>query len=676
MGAVRSSVQVAVHETVAEGLPQPGINASSSDILALPAPPRRTRAWLWAGAAVAVLLGTWFAYRRSVRLVPANQKVVLADLENRTGDPELDDVLRQALEIDLDQSPFIDVMGETEALNTLRLMGSAPETAFAPAVAREVCERSNRQVLLTGSVASVGQKFLIALKATDCISGKTIAAAKAEVANKDDLLSALDSASAALRHGLGESAESLQRFQVPVAQATTSSLDALKQYSTGEYLLGRMGKEQTEVLPFFQRALELDPQFAMASAAIATGYFSLGEYKLAVPYYQKAFDLSDRVSEKERLYIRAHYYADDKRDVRQGLLAYRMWAEVYPRDWGPWLNIANEYAQLGQFDAAVAAAEHALSLDPSRGIIYSVLARNYMHVGRYGDAESTVARAHSIGKESHLLDATLFETALLESNGPAMDREVSASSGKEDRWDLLDLQALTAAKDGRYKRSEELFHAAFDTAMRENLSEKANGILIDQASAELDTGNSAASRATLRRIAQQNQEAPFLLAEMGDIAPAQHALAALGSPTGPDTLLTYVYGPCTRAQIALNLSKPLQAIAELQSAAEFDFAAGYAIVAERAEAYLKAHQPVQAASEYRRILDHPGVDPVSPLLPLAQLGLARAESQAGLVDQSRTDYEKLFDQWKNADPDLPILLAARREYASLNSGHSPIDATH
>jgi len=669
-----SGTEVAVRDDLAGDGPLREIARPAKALPGASQTRRPGRALLVAVAAIAAagLFGVWFAWRQVRHPAPVSQRVVLAELDNRTGDAGFDVVLRNALEIDLDQSPYMDVMSEPEALNTLRLMGQNPETALVPEVAREVCERSNRQVLVTGSVASVGKTYLLTLEATDCDSGKILAGVKAEAAEKEKLLAALDSASSKLRQGLGESAESLERFQVPIAQATTSSLEALRQYSIGEYLLGRMGKEESDVMPFFQRALELDPHFAMASAAIATGYLSLGEYKLAVPYYQKAFDLSSQVSEKERLYIRAHYYSDDQRDFSQGLQAYRMWAATYPRDWGPWLDIANEYSQLGQYGAAIVAGERALKLDPTRGIVYGTLARDYMHAGRYADAESTATRALSIGKESNLLHETLFETALLQNNQAAMEREIVQSQGKPGEWDFLNMQALAAAKAGRYNHAAELFHAAYEAAMREHLPEKADGILIDEAAADFDCGLVEAARVALRRVGplhSDNPQAAFVRAQLGDVSSAERAVAGRGGPADQDTRMTYVDGPRIRAQIALNQGKAQQAIAELEPALDYEFAAGFAIVAQRGEAYLKAKQPEKAAVEYQKILDRPGVDPVSPLFPLALLGKARAESQGGQIGQSEGDYERLFALWKDADADLPVLLIARREHASLGAAH-------
>jgi tetratricopeptide (TPR) repeat protein len=393
---------------------------------------------------------------------------------------------------------------------------------------------------------------------------------------------------------------------------------------------------------------------------------------MAAPEYQKAFDLSAQVSEKERLYIRGHYYSDDKRDVRQGLQAYEMWAEIYPRDWGAWLNIENEYSQIGQFDAAIVAGERALQLDSSRAIVYSTLARNYMHAGRLTMAESTAMRALSIGRDSNLLRATLYETALLQHDQAAMDREIAQSAGKEGAWYFLDIQALAAMRDGRYKHAAELFRSAYDAATSENLPEKADEILIDEASVDIDCGMAGDARTVLHRVSRQHADSPegaLVEAQLGDVSSAGRFLAAHSAAGGSDTLMTYVYGPGVGGAIALSEGNPPQAIAELQPALDYDYAVGFAIIAERGEAYLRAKRPEDAAIEFRKILDHPGVDPVSSLYTLAWLGLGRAEAQAGRAKESRADYENFFAQWKQGDENLPILQVARREYAALSSAN-------
>jgi eukaryotic-like serine/threonine-protein kinase len=671
LNSVRASLQVAVADSAGRNVRRVS-DVTPDPFYRLPTPSWK-RELQWAGAVllgVAVAAGS-FLWWRSGRVSAASQKIVLADFDNRTGDTDFDVSLKKALAIDLDQSPYMEVMTESEALGTLQLMDRKPDTAFTSEVAREVCVRSNRQVLITGSITRLAQEYLLTLEATDCGTAERLADARAEAASKEEALAALDSAADKLRRGLGESAQSVERFQVPVAQATTPSLEALKQYSTGEYLLGRTGAEENEVLPYFQKAVQLDPKFAMAYAAMATGYHDLGEQDLAVPYYQKAFDLSEQVSEKERLYIRAHYYADDVKDVEQGIKAYQMWAAVYPHDWGPWLDIANEYTQLGQYDHAIAAGEQALKLDPSRGIAYSVLARAYLGAGRDADARSTVQRALAMGKDSYLLHATLFEIAFLEQDAGGMSREIDWSRGKKSEWDFLTLEAFAAASEGRLNHAEELFHSAYDAAAGEDLPETADEILIDQASVEFDAGRTAAAQATLRRVKHLHEGDPelgFLEAELGDVSIAEHALAVHETGGHPGTLATYLYGPRIRAAIALDEAKPLDAIADLGPAADYDLAGGFSVIAERGEAYLRAKQPEKAAVEYKKILDHGGVDPVSPLLPLARLDLARAEAQGGHVDESRADYEKLFALWKDADADLPVLAVARKEGAALSGG--------
>jgi DNA-binding winged helix-turn-helix (wHTH) protein/tetratricopeptide (TPR) repeat protein len=633
--------------------------------------PFRSLPWLrhvFVVLAFFVLASAALLWWRAHRNPPHSQKIVLADFDNRTGDTSFDIVLEKALEIGLDQSPYMDVMSEREAVSTLGLMGKAPDTALRPDVAKEVCERSNRQVLILGTIASVGKDYLLTLEATDCASGKVLTHAKIEVLSKEKILSALDAVTDKVRHGLGESEKSVERFQVPIAQATTSSLEALKNYSIGEYLLGRMGKEQTETLPLFQRAVELDPQFAMAHAAVATGYYNLGEYSLAEPYYQKAFDLSGHVSEKEKLYIRAHYYADDVKDLEQGIKAYQMWAETYPRDWGPWLNIAIAYTQLGQYSSAIAAAEQALKLDPSRRIIYSVLARAYLRANRYVDAKSTASRAVQVGRDSVRLHSVLFEIAVVDRSQTEMAREAEWSRGKTNEWSFLGLQARATASAGNFRRAEELFHAAHTLAEHENLAETADSILIEQASTEFDSGRPAAALSTLRRIKRQNADNPdlaFLKAKLGDFSLAEHLLAAQNDTNHTGTLMTYLYGPRLRAERVLQGTQSLDAIEALEPATPYEFAAGFTVLTQRGQAYLRSKRTDKAAAAYQRILASEGVDPTSILLPLAHLGLARTEAAAGHPSESRSEYEKLFALWKGADSDLPILLIARREYSVL-----------
>jgi DNA-binding winged helix-turn-helix (wHTH) protein/predicted Zn-dependent protease len=674
LSSVRSTMHILVHEEIDDRTSSTPTEEAEYARAALTGASRRPRGRRLAVAGlllVGLATGSFFWWRGH-RKPPSSQTIVLADFDNRTGDGTFDVVLKKALEIDLTQSPYLDVMSEHEAVGMLQLMGRRVDAALTPDVAREVCQRSNRQVMLVGSIANLGREYLLTLEATDCISGKKLADAKVEAASKEKVLAALDLTADKLRHGLGESVKSVEQFQVPIAQATTSSLEALKAYSIGEYMVGRTGKEETETLPVFQRAVELDPNFAMAYAAIATDYYNLNEYKLAAPYYQKAFDLSGQVSEKERLYIRAHYYADSRKDVEQGIKEFQLWAATYPRDWGPWLNIANEYTQLGQYTPAIAAGEQAVRLDPSRGINYNVLARAYMRVNRFADARSTALHAVAIGKDSYGLHATLFEIAFVEHDQAAMSHEIAWSQGRPSAWFSLYVQAFAAATVGKYKQAEQLFHHAYSIAERENLDETADDILIDQATMEFEMGMSGAARDTLRHVKQQDEDNPdlaFLKAELGDISFAEHFLATNSSASHPGTLIAYVYLPRLRAEIALQRGKPLDAITALDSTESYELASGFTVFAQRGEAYRRVGQVEKAAIEYEKILAHQGVDPISPLFPLAHLWLGRGDAQAGRVQESRSEYEEFFALWKDADKDLPILLVARREYAALTAAH-------
>jgi eukaryotic-like serine/threonine-protein kinase len=672
LSSVRSTMHIVVHEEIDDALAVPAFVERRRPMLAAAARKRRGVRYV-AAALLALAAGTGaFLWWKNHRQQPASQKIVLADFDNRTGDATFDVVLRKALEIELGQSPYMDVMTERQAVGTLQLMGRKQDAPLTQDVAIEVCQRSNRQVMLKGSIANLGRDYLLTLQAIDCFTGRKLAEAKAEATGKEKVLGALDLVADKLRHGLGESGESVEQFQVPIARATTSSLEALKAYSIGEDMVGNTGKEETETLPIFQRSIELDPQFAMAYAAVATDYFNLNESKLALPYYQKAFDLSEQVSEKEKLYIRAHYYADARKDLEQGIKEYQLWAETYPRDWGPWLNIAKAYTQLGQYTPAIAAAEQTLKLDSVHTINYTVLAQAYMRANRFSDAKATALRAEAIGRESYGLHALLFQIAFIEHDQAAMSREVAWSQGRPSAWYSLQVQAFAAATAGRYKQAEDLFHAAYDVAERENLAEAADDILISQASMEFEVGFPDVARATLNRVKGQDSDNPdlaFYKAKLGDIPFAERFLAARDGSNHPGTLMTHVDAPEIRAEIDLRRAKPQDAIAELQMTTPYELARGLKIFSLRGEAYMRVNQPELAVAEYKKLLAHQGVDPVSPLFPLAHLWLAEAEAQAGHLDDSRLEYEIFFAVWKDVDKDLPVLTAARREYMTLNAVH-------
>jgi eukaryotic-like serine/threonine-protein kinase len=639
--------------------------------LALPAvAPARRNSAIWRGG-VSLLAAALFALAAILawkHFAPAPQirKVMVADFANTTGDPAFDRTLKRALEIDLEQSPYIDVMSQREAMSTLKLMGLDSSSAITPGIAKEICERSNRQVLLTGNIAPMGQEYLLTLEATDCTSGKELAGAKAEAASKETVLSALDSVVDHVRRELGESTQSLESFQVPIVDATTPSFDALESYSIGQNL-DAQGASEIEALPFYQRAVELDPKFAMAYGAIATEYYNLNEFNVASQYYRKAFELSDRVSAKEKLIIQAHYYCEGQKNVLQGIQVYWMWAGTYPHDWMPWVNLANEYTQLGQYASAIAAGERAVEEAPNRGMAYSVLTRAYKRANRFADAKSVAQRAEQRGIDSSGLHSSLMQIAFAENDQDALAREIKWGENHNGGWYFLDIQAGGAATAGEYKKAEELFRSAYELANNENLAETADDILLDQAQMEFEFGLTDASRATLSRLGSSDKTSPdlaILRAELGDDAFAENYLTEQNSKGNSGTHMAYLNLPLLRAVLATEQARPLDAVAVLEPARPYEMA-NYAVLTQRAEAYMKAGRGEMAVPEYQKIIANPGIDPVSPLYSLAHLGLARAYALENNQAASRGEYEKFFDTWKNADADVPVMKQARIEYSRL-----------
>ena len=330
--------------------------------------------------------------------------VVLSDFTNNTGDAAFDRTLKRALEIDLEQSPYIDVLSESASAETLQRMGRQTDTALTTEVAREICERNNRQALLSGTISSVGDDYFLTLEATACESGKRLASAKAETASKTKVLSALDSLAERVRSKLGESAKSIEGYDVPIEDAATSSLEALKAYSTGMYLQAQ-GRPFSESVPLFQRAVEIDPNFASAYGQLAFMYGNMGESRREAEYLQKCFDLRDRMSVKDKLTIQAHYYANVQNDWMAAIKAYEAWAASYPDDWVPWVDAANYYTQLGQFAPSIADAQRALQLNRN-AITYDVMGRAYKDTGRFAEAKALVQQAEREGK-GHESDALL-----------------------------------------------------------------------------------------------------------------------------------------------------------------------------------------------------------------------------------------------------------------------------
>lgn len=624
---------------------------------------RMAGGWLLVWIVVAVVLVCTGAYEWKRHATPLQlHKVVVADFENSTGDLMFDRTLRRALEIDLGQSPYLDVMSEQEGVKALELMGRKSDDAITAAVALDVCVRTNRQVALTGNISSVGNHYLLTLEAIDCNSASKLASAKAEVETKDDILGALDKVAENVRKKLGESATSVASFEVPIQEATTPSLEALKAYSIGQHMEAE-GKEAPEILPFYQRAVELDPQFAMAYGAMAVQYYNSSESTLAAQNFKKALDLSSHVNVREKLTIQSRYYSYGINDLLQGIKACQLWTATYPQDWVPWQNLANAYNELDQPQQAIDAGEHALQLEQNQAKIYNVLIRAYKAAGRYKDAQRLGQEAVRRGLASDAIHAFLYEAAVDAHDQDAVERETKWGEMHGSWFFLYDL-AKSQASVGKIRLANASFELSRETAQRENLGETADAILIGQAQVQYDLGLSAAARATLAQIKKAYPDDPdlaYLHAEFGDAGYTERFRSAHEHQTS-DTLLTNRSLPELRAALALARRKPAEAVAALEPARLYG-QRNYTVLTERAEAYMQEGKADLAADQYKAILAVvPGSDVSSPLYNLAHLGLARAYAAQSKKDESREEYAKFFELWKDADTDAPILKQAKLGY--------------
>ena len=619
------------------------------------------------GAAATVILAGgvagWLIHARRTA-VQDDLGVVVADFTNSTGDSTFDRTLKRALEIDLGQSPYMNVMSDMEGVATLGLMGQKPDTPLTRPVALEICERTNRQVLLTGTISSVGNEYLLTLEATDCHTGKTMAAAKATAAGKDKVLGALDSIAEKGRSKLGESAKSLKSFEVPIADGATPSLEALKAYSAGVYLLNQ-GKIGKEAAPFFLRAVTLDPNFAQAYGELAAAYYNMGEPQLSGEYTRKLCTLHAHVGARTQFAIDSHC----EKNIFSSIKIYQMWSVQYPHDWIPWMDLANLYNDLGQPETALPAAQRASLESGGNEITYDVLIRAWFNAGRFAEAKAAEAEAEKRGKDSSGTHRWIYGIASFEHNAGDLAREAQWYESHKAELRFYNA-AEAAAMDGRYKQAEELFGKELEEDRMQQETELANSVLIDKAAMEREVGNLKTAKATLAQVSKQPSIDPGLALERaleGDVAFAEHFLAMQADPAtavvDPE-FMPYKTVPLLHAAEAMARKKPLEAIADLDAVRLMELD-GYSAPTQRGAAYLLAGQGKPAEAQFQEILAHPGRG-ITVEYPLAHLGLARAYALDGDVVDSRKEYEAFLNVWKDADPDLPSVMAAKAELARLH----------
>ena len=626
--------------------------------------------------AALVAIGLYWRSHRSIQLTEKDT-IVLADFANTTGDTVFDGTLKQALAIQLEQSPLLNVLSDEKMNGTLRMMNRTANERMSQEVAREICLRTDSRALIAGSIGNVGSHYLVGLKVLNCQTGDTLQSAEAEADNRDKVLKALEEAGNRLREKMGESLASVQKFNKPLEQATTSSLDALKAYSDGRRI--QYEKEFAEALPYFKRAVQLDPNFARAYASLGTAYLSVSQFEQAVANYTKAYELRDRVSERERYYIEGQYYSVVTGEMEKSIQVYTQWQQAYPADDVAPNNLGFDYGIIGQLDKALAGTVESVRLTPTSVIGYGNLVGGYLTLNRPDEAKAAFDRAISLKLDGPGLRLSRYQLAFFQNDEAAMQEQVAWFQDKPGVQDqMLTTQSDTEAFRGRLTKAHELSKRAVEVAKHNDSQESAAVWEITEALREAEVGNASPARKAAEDALAMNSGrdirilAALTLARAGDNAQAQKMADQIAKEAPLDTMIQSYWLPTIRSEIALNNGNASQALELLQAAAPYDlgnpapFQLGSLYPAYvRGRAYLKAGQAPQAQAEFQKILDHRGV--TVNLLPgaLAHLQLARAYAQSGDTSKARTTYQDFFALWKDADPDIPILKEAKTEYANL-----------
>ena len=619
----------------------------------------------------------YFRSRQTTTRLTDKDTIVLSDFDNKTGDSVFDDALKQGLSVQLEQSPFLALVSEQRVSETLKLMGRPAGDRLTPEVTREVCLRTGSTTMLTGSIAGLGSQFVIGLKAVNCNTGDVLAEAQEQAAGKEAVLKTLDAAAVSLRGKLGESLSSMQTYATPLEEATTRSLEALKAYSLG--LKTDYAKGDTAALPFLKRAVELDPNFAMAYSWISTLYFDLNEVGRAAENARKAYELREKVSERERFHIEGRYYVFATGELEKAAQTFELWQQTYLRDAQPYRSLGVISALLGNWEKALEEWREAVRLDPNIGLQYNLLGLAYMSFNRLDEADAVYKQAEGRKLETETLLQSRYWLAFLKGDAARMAQLVSAAMGKPGTEDLLlAMQADTEGWYGKLKNAHAQTGRAMDSAQHNNAKETAAGYQAAAALREAEAGKGEQARAEAKAALKlaSNRDvraiAALALARAGDTAGAEKLGAELDKTFPLDTLVQRYWLPTIQAGVALERRDPNQAIELLKAASTIELSS---ITADltiflcpvylRGEAYLMLHDGNGAAVEFQKFIDHRGIVMNFPWGALARLGLARAYALQGNTVKARAAYQDFLTLWKDADPDIPILQQAKAEYAKL-----------
>ena len=623
--------------------------------------------------AVLIAGGLYLRSRQSAKLTEKDG-VLLADFVNTTGDSVFDGTLKQALAVQLEQSPYLNILPESRIREALKFMGRSGDERVTRDVAREICQREGVKAMMLGSISSLGTHYVVTLEAVNAQNDDSLAREQVEAESKEQVLKSLDHAATSLREKLGESIGSVQKFDTPLEAATTSSLDALKEFSAGQAAHQKFDDEGA--IPHLKRAVELDPNFAMALATLGVAYNNQTDSKHAMENLQKAFDVRERASEREKFYISSHYYDEVTRQLDKSIEIYEQWIQAYPRDTVPLNNLSLLQSAIGQYEKAMADAAEARRLDPKDRYAYQNLASAYQYLNRYDEAKAVADEAMAQKVAPWSIHITQYGIAFLRGDETAIRHELEQAAGKPEEPILLLMEAQGDCATGKIRKAREDFARATKSAQARDYKEFAAGIPGTQAACEAEVGLMSEARQSMRAaLAVANDRdsrsfAAYVSARIGDTATAEKMAGDLAKEWPLDTLQNQVNMPMTRAAINLQHNQAAQAVATLEPAKPYDLTAGPKGVGFwplylRGEALLHARDGAKAAEQYQRILDHRGIDPTSSLYFLARLGLGRAFFLQGDTAKARLAYQDFFAAWKDADPDVPTLKEAKAEYEKL-----------
>jgi serine/threonine protein kinase/tetratricopeptide (TPR) repeat protein len=619
-------------------------------------------------AAVALIVGGLYLRSRQAGALTTKDTILIADFVNTTGDSVFDGTLRKALAVDLEQSPYLNVLSEGKVQQTLTLMGKASDTRLTPEIAREICQRNSVKALITSSIASVGNQYMVTLTAVNAANNDTLAEVQDRAANKDSVLKALDSTAGQMRQKLGESLTSIQKFATPLQQATTSSLEALKSYSVGDQR--HAVNDELNAATFYKRAIELDPNFAMAYARLSVVYSNFGQMNVSKPYLDKAFELKDRTSEPERLYITAHYYADNGQ-LEKGQAAYELFKQTYPREITPYINMGVTYYQLGEFDKAVAIGQEAIRIDPDEGRGYNDAAQGYLGLNRPEEAKAVLLSGLRRNSGFVWAHDALANIAYVRGDLAEMEKQEAFLHDQPDLEMNLDSRhGDIAASHGQMRKARDFYEKGRQVAQRLQLKDSEAGYLGAEAYAlvmfgdskqAIETCNAALALAPSFNIRGYIAQV-FAFAGENKKTLELTSLEARDRPD--DTLIHAIYMPVKQATVALNTGDAKKALDLLKPASSYDKATTISLYI-RGIAYLKAGDGAGGAAEFQKILALSHYAPTDILIPFARLGLARAYALQGDTAKAKSAYQDVLGLWKDADPGLPTVTQVKAEYAKL-----------